>query len=99
GTVAMYYRTPHQPSEHDRELIRMATHLAGIVIERARAVEQLHVDKVAAEQRTQEITHAYNVLRTTQKALNAELAGAGDYVMSLFPRPTTDPPLSAHFLL
>jgi GAF domain-containing protein len=38
GTVAMYYRKPHQPSEHDHELIRMATHLAGIVIERARAV-------------------------------------------------------------
>src|SRR5215831_5924612 len=34
GTVAMYYRRPHEPSAHDRELIRMATHLAGIVIER-----------------------------------------------------------------
>jgi hypothetical protein len=39
----------------ERELIRMATHLAGIVIERARAVEQLRVAKVAAEQRAQEI--------------------------------------------
>src|SRR6476660_393117 len=47
GTVAMYYRKPHEPSEHDRELIRMATHLAGIVIERARAVEQLRVAKIA----------------------------------------------------
>ena len=45
GTVAMYYRRPHEPSAHDRELIRMATHLAGIVIERARAVEQLRVAK------------------------------------------------------
>src|SRR5215510_3591880 len=26
GTVAMYYRRPHEPSAHDRELIRMATH-------------------------------------------------------------------------
>src|SRR6476469_5562364 len=83
GTVAMYYRDRHQPSEHDRELIRMATHLAGIVIERARAVEQLRVAKVAAEQRAQEITQAYDTLRTTQEALNAELAGAVDYVMSL----------------
>src|SRR6478672_10716376 len=90
GTVAMYYRSPHQPSEHDRELIRMATHLAGIVIERARAVEQLRVAKVAAEQRAQEITQAYDTLRTTQEALNAELAGAVDYVMSLLPRPTTE---------
>jgi PAS domain S-box len=78
GTVAMYYRNPHQPGEHDRELIRMATHLAGIVIERARAVEQLRVAKVAAEQRAQEITQAYDTLRTTQEALNAELAGAVD---------------------
>ncbi len=65
----------------------MATHLAGIVIERARAVEQLRVAKVAAEQRAQEITQALDALRTTQEALNAELAGAVDYVMSLLPRP------------
>jgi len=74
GTVAMYYRNPHQPSEHDRELIRMATHLAVSWIERACAVEQLRVAKVAAEQRAQEITQAYDTLRTTQEALNAELA-------------------------
>jgi PAS domain S-box-containing protein len=34
GTVAMYYRRPHQPSAHDNDLIRSATHLAGIVLER-----------------------------------------------------------------
>ena len=95
GTVAMYYRRPHEPSAHDRELIRMATHLAGIVIERARAVEQLRVAKVAAEQRTQEITNAYHTLRTTQEALNAELAGAVDYVFSLLPRPITEELVSA----
>jgi PAS domain S-box-containing protein len=95
GTVAMYYRRPHEPSAHDRELIRMATHLAGIVIERARAVEQLRVAKVAAEQRTQEITNAYHTLRTTQEALNAELAGAVDYVLSLLPRPITEECVSA----
>ena len=99
GTVAMYYRNPHQPSEHDRELIRMATHLAGIVIERARAVEQLRVAKVAAEQRAQEITQAYDTLRTTQEALNAELAGAVDYVMSLLPRPIREERLSADWFM
>lgn len=99
GTVAMYYRVPHQPSEHDRELIRMATHLAGIVIERARAVEQLRVAKVAAEQRAQEITQAYDILRTTQEALNAELAGAVDYVMSLLPRPITEGRISADWFM
>ena len=95
GTVAMYYRRPHEPSGHDRELIRMATHLAGIVIERARAVEQLRVAKVAAEQRAQEITNAYHALRTTQEALNAELAGAVDYVLSLLPGPITEERVSA----
>ena len=95
GTVAMYYHHPHEPSEHDRELIRMATHLAGIVIERARAVEQLRVAKIAAEQRAQEITQAYDALRTTQEALNAELAGAVDYVMSLLPRPIAEERVSA----
>ncbi len=87
GTVAMYYRHPHEPSAYDRELIRMATHLAGIVIERARVVEQLRVAKVAAEERTLEIKRAYDSLRSTQEALNAELAGAVDYVFSLLPRP------------
>ena len=95
GTVAMYYRRPHEPSAHDRELIRMAAHLAGIVIERARAVEQLRVAKVAAEQRAEEIKNAYDILRTTQEALNAELAGAVDYVLSLLPRPITEQHVSA----
>jgi len=99
GTVAMYYRNPHQPSEHDRQLIRMATHLASIVIERARAVDQLRIAKVAAEQRAQEITHAYDTLRTTQEALNAELAGAVDYVMSLLPRPIDEERISADWFI
>ena len=34
GTVAMYYRQARQPSAHDNELIRSATHLAGIVLEK-----------------------------------------------------------------
>lgn len=99
GTVAMYYRNPHQPSEYDRELIRMATHLAGIVIERARAVEQLRLAKVAAEQRSQEITQAYDALRMTQEALNAELAGAVDYVMSLLPHPISEGRVSADWFI
>jgi sigma-B regulation protein RsbU (phosphoserine phosphatase) len=99
GTVAMYYHHPHEPSAHDRELIRMATHLAGIVIERARAVEQLRVAKIAAEKRAQEITHAYDILRTTQEALNAELAGAVDYVLSLLPRPIAEGRVSADWFI
>jgi sigma-B regulation protein RsbU (phosphoserine phosphatase) len=73
--------------------------LAGIVIERARAVEQLRVAKIAAEQRTQEITQAYDVLRATQEALNAELTGAVDYVLSLLPRPINDERVSADWFM
>jgi signal transduction histidine kinase len=53
GTVAMYYRDPHVPGEHDRELIRLATHLAGILIERARTEEKLQVAKQTAESANQ----------------------------------------------
>src|SRR4029077_14600912 len=47
------------------------------------------------EQRAQEITQAYDTLRTTQESLNAELAGAVDYVLSLLPRPITEQHVSA----
>lgn len=99
GTVAMYYREPHKPSAHDRELIRMATHLAGIVIERARAVEQLRLAKVAAEERAQEIKRAYDELRMTQETLTSELAGAVDYVLSLLPRPLTEKHISVDWAM
>jgi sigma-B regulation protein RsbU (phosphoserine phosphatase) len=69
------------------------------VIERARAVEQLRVAKIAAEQRALEITQAYDVLHATQEALNAELTGAVDYVLSLLPRPINDERVSADWFM
>lgn len=50
GTMAMYYRRPQRPSAHDQDLIRLATKLAGIVIERARTEEKLRAAKSAAEE-------------------------------------------------
>ncbi len=41
GTVATYYRQPHQPSAHDLELLRAASHLAGIVLEKHRVDSRL----------------------------------------------------------
>lgn len=99
GTVAMYFRQPHEPSHYDRELIKTATHLAGIVIERARAVEQLRQAKVAAEERAREIKRAYDSLRATQESLNAELTGAVDYVLSLIPRPMAEERVSADWCM
>lgn len=37
GTFAMYYREPRSPTSPDRDLIEIATHLAGIALERERA--------------------------------------------------------------
>jgi diguanylate cyclase (GGDEF)-like protein/PAS domain S-box-containing protein len=37
GTFALYERRPHSPDERERALVELATHLAGIAIERARA--------------------------------------------------------------
>ncbi len=41
GTVAMYYRQPHTPGDHDRHLIERATRLAAIIIERKQAEASL----------------------------------------------------------
>ncbi|MBI4492244.1 MAG: diguanylate cyclase [Chloroflexi bacterium] len=41
GTFALYYREPRGPSARDRELVDVATHLAGIAIERHQAAEVL----------------------------------------------------------
>jgi PAS domain S-box-containing protein len=49
GTVAMYYRRPHQPGPHDIELIRSATHLAGIVLEKEQVDRRLR-QSLEAEQ-------------------------------------------------
>jgi diguanylate cyclase (GGDEF)-like protein/PAS domain S-box-containing protein len=37
GTFALYYREPHEYTESDNDLVELATHLAGIAIERARS--------------------------------------------------------------
>jgi PAS domain S-box-containing protein len=37
GTFAMYYREPRSPARRERDLIEIATHLAGIALERERA--------------------------------------------------------------
>jgi len=45
GTFALYRRVPHEPTDQERELVRIATHLAGIAIERARAEEDVHASE------------------------------------------------------
>lgn len=45
GTLAMYYRQPHDPGVHERQLIERATHLAAIVIERERSEGALRLSR------------------------------------------------------
>ncbi|MGE5095667.1 MAG: ATP-binding protein [Betaproteobacteria bacterium] len=49
GTVAAYYAEPGSPSARDHELIRSATHLAGIVLEKHRVDQRLR-QSLEAEQ-------------------------------------------------
>jgi PAS domain S-box-containing protein len=43
GTFAMYYCEPRHPSPQDYELVKVATHIASIAIERKRAEERLRL--------------------------------------------------------
>ncbi len=45
GTFAMYYRTPRQPSSLDLHLVKIATDIAGIAIERRRVEEKLQASE------------------------------------------------------
>lgn len=49
GTFAMYYREPRSPRPEDTQVIELATHLAGIAIERRRAEEALRRDAAEIE--------------------------------------------------
>ncbi|HYM16676.1 MAG TPA: PAS domain S-box protein, partial [Dehalococcoidia bacterium] len=55
GTFAIYYREPRAPDDSDAELIRIATHVAGIAIQRQRAEE-------VAASRTEELERLYTQL-------------------------------------
>ncbi len=76
GSFAMYYRDVRSPTEDDMHLIGLATHLAGIAIERTRRERELaqhreHLEVLVAA-RTAELTTA--VQRADQ--INRELSNA-----------------------
>ncbi|MEW6493789.1 MAG: PAS domain S-box protein, partial [Cyanobacteriota bacterium] len=50
GTFAMYYHQPKSPSSQDLQLLSIATHLAGIAIERQRAEEERSQAFIALQQ-------------------------------------------------
>jgi PAS domain S-box-containing protein len=76
GSFAMYYREVRSPTDDDMHLIGIATHLAGIAIERSRRERELalhreHLEVLVAA-RTTELTQA--VERADQ--INSELSSA-----------------------
>ncbi len=80
GSFAMYYREVRAPVDDDMKLIAVATHLAGIAIERTRREHELaqhreHLEELVAA-RTAELTEA----KERTELANQELATALDYL-------------------
>ncbi len=82
GSFAMYYREVRSPGPEERELINVATHIAGIAIERKRSEEimQRHSDELEdqVKQRTEELRVQKEKAEAAVVALsktNGELAG------------------------
>ncbi|WP_426211042.1 ATP-binding protein [Massilia sp. TWP1-3-3] len=73
GSFAMYYREVRSPDQDDMRLIEVATHLAGIAIERTRRERELnqhreHLEELVAA-RTAALTAALETLSLTQDEL------------------------------
>jgi PAS domain S-box-containing protein len=73
GSFAMYYREVRSPDQDDMRLIDVATHLAGIAIERTRRERELtehkeHLEDLIAA-RTTALTTALQTLSLTQEEL------------------------------
>jgi PAS domain S-box-containing protein len=86
GSFAMYYREVRSPNADDMRLISVATHLAGIAIERTRREHELiqhrqHLEELVAA-RTAELSTALDTLSLTQEELlrRDKLAALGTLV-------------------
>ncbi|MES2016946.1 MAG: ATP-binding protein [Pseudomonadota bacterium] len=86
GSFAMYYREVRSPNADDMRLISVATHLAGIAIERTRRERELaehrqHLEVLVAA-RTAELSAALDTLQLTQEELlrRDKLAALGTLV-------------------
>jgi PAS domain S-box-containing protein len=78
GSFAMYYRDVRSPTENDMHLIEVASHLAGIAIDRTRRERELalhreHLEELVAA-RTAELTHAMERADDVNRALTGALA-------------------------
>lgn len=71
GTLAMYYPSPYMPTDDEMHLMRTATYLAGIVMERARERERLKQahDMLVKEKEAQ--VRVMHHLRVANRAVTA----------------------------
>jgi PAS domain S-box-containing protein len=78
GTFAMYYREPRLPDPEDLRIIELATHLAGIAIERRRADVQRRRDQDALR----ESERSYRALYT-QAPVMMHSVDRGGHILSV----------------
>jgi PAS domain S-box-containing protein len=96
GTAAMYYRQPHAPSARDQALIRSATHLAGIVIEREQAEQRLRQALLAEQQARSEAEAANQAKDRFLAVLSHELRTPLSPVVMAVTAMHEDPQLPPH---
>src|SRR3989454_9308417 len=68
GSFAMYYREPRSPSPAETDALEMATHLAGIAIERKRTHEQLQRSEAYLSE-AQRLSHTGSWAFNAQKSV------------------------------
>ncbi len=78
GSFAMYYREVRTPTEDDRELIRTASHLAGIAIGRNRREEELQRHREHLEELVKARTAELQQAKEDAEHANDELTTALD---------------------
>jgi PAS domain S-box-containing protein len=78
GSFAMYYREVRSPGDDDMRLIGVATHLAGIAIERTRREHELAQHREHLEELVSARTAELTLAKERTDSVNGELASALD---------------------
>ncbi|MBI2486834.1 MAG: GAF domain-containing protein [Deltaproteobacteria bacterium] len=71
-TYAMYYHEPRNPSTSDLELIKIATHIAGISIEHKRTEETLWANLAQLAKKSRYETIVNSVTQSVHKSINLQ---------------------------